>query len=209
METLNRSRYRILVKRFLEGNGEIATVGAVNREESVWLCCGRPFVSINLGFPLSSVAGTHSSLLFRQDIPVQRSQQKYLLRVVRDSSRHYDVNIALHDQSTPRDQMEAMFQALLLEFVLLKTLKVDSSHPWWKDVAAVEDTAENLAEDEESLLRASTVFVEKYFPIFWKGLETSEWRLDHVLFGAADWRSIWDKEVKTKSSGDGDNFIVL
>lgn len=203
METFNRSRYSLLVKHFLEEAGDIASVEKVNEQESVWLCCGRHFVNVNLGSPLSSVAATHEDL--RSRAPKEK-QACYLLKVVRDSSRHYDVNVVLHEQCTPKDQMEAMFHSFLLEFVLLKTLKVDTAHPWCADIRAIEGAAENLATDEGRLFVASRAFVGKYFPVFWKGLECSEWRTDHVLFATSDWRVVWDAEEQ-KDSSTGDSML--
>lgn len=197
METFNRSRYSLLVKHFLEEAGDIASVEKVNKQESVWLRCGRHFVNVNLGSPLSSVAATHDDLCSRAP---KEKQARYLLKVVRDSSRHYDINVVLHEQCTPRDQMEAMFHSFLLEFVLLKTLKVDTAHPWRAEVRTIENAAENLAADESQLFTASRAFVGKYFPVFWKGLECSEWRTDHVLFATSDWRVVWDAEERKEAS---------
>lgn len=194
METFNQSRYGILVRHFLEKAGDIAPVDWVNARESVWIQCGRPFVSIHLGVPLSSVALTSTELRSRTEhFPgAEKSPGKsYLLRVVRDSSRHYDINIVLSSESSVRDQMEAMFHAFLLETVLLKTLKVGLDHPWVADISNVENAAEDLSSGDHRLLLCSRALVNRYFPLLLKSLEVSEWRTDYVLFGASDWRVVW------------------
>lgn len=194
METFNQSRYGILVRNFLEKAGDIAPVDWVNARESVWIQCGRPFVSIHLGVPLSSVALTSTELRSRTEhFPgAEKSPGKsYLLRVVRDSSRHYDINIVLSSESSVRDQMEAMFHAFLLETVLLKTLKVGLDHPWVADISNVENAAEDLSSGDHRLLLCSRALVNRYFPLLLKSLEGSEWRTDYVLFGASDWRVVW------------------
>lgn len=201
METFNQSRYGILVRNFLGTAGHIAPVDWVNARESVWIQCGRPFVGIHLGMPLSSVALTSTELRSRTEhIPgAQKSPSKsYLLRVVRDSSRHYDINIVLSSESTAKDQMEAMFHAFLLETVLLKTLKVDLDHPWVADISSVESAAEDLSSGDHRLLQCSRALVNRCFPLLWKALEGSEWRTDYVLFGASDWRVVWGDD----ESGD-------
>lgn len=204
METFNRSRYAIVVKRFLETAGDIAPVAWVNACESVWIQCGKPFVSINLGVPLSSVAPTSKELQRRVEGAAggQKAAPAYLLAVVRDSSRHYNINIVLSSESTVRDQMEAMFHAFLLEAILLK-LRVDEDHPWAGDIADVENTAEDLSSDDHRLFQSSRAMVNKCFPLLWKALEGSKWETGRALFGATEWRVTWcEGEGETVSPGD-------
>ncbi|KAH6933059.1 hypothetical protein HPB50_011735 [Hyalomma asiaticum] len=204
METFNRSRYAIVVKRFLETAGDIAPVAWVNACESVWIQCGKPFVSINLGVPLSSVAPTSKELQRRVEDAAgdQKAAPAYLLAVVRDSSRHYNINIVLSSESTVKDQMEAMFHAFLLEAILLK-LRVNADHPWAGDIADVENTAEDLSSDDHRLFRSSRAMVNKCFPLLWKALEGSEWETGRALFGATEWRVTWcEGEGETVSPGD-------
>lgn len=204
METFNRSRYAIVVKSFLETAGDIAPVAWVNACESVWIQCGKPFVSINLGVPLSSVAPTSKELQRRVEGAAcgQKAAPAYLLAVVRDSSRHYNINIVLSSESTVRDQMEAMFHAFLLEAILLK-LRVDEGHPWAGDIADVENTAEDLSSDDHRLFQSSRAMVNKCFPLLWKALEGSEWETGRALFGATEWRVTWcEGEGETVSPGD-------
>ncbi|XP_037566097.1 RUS family member 1 isoform X2 [Dermacentor silvarum] len=202
METFNRSRYAIVVRHFLEMAGDIAPVAWVNAHESVWIQCGKPFVSINLGVPLSSIAPTSKELQCRiQDaVGDQKAEPAYLLAVVRDSSRHYNINIVLSSESTVKDQMEAMFHAFLLEAILLK-LRVGVDHPWAVDIADVENTAEDLSSDDHRLFRSSRAMVNKCFPLLWKALEGSEWQTDRALFGATEWRVTWCED-ETVSPGD-------
>uniref|UniRef100_A0A131XGY7 Uncharacterized protein n=1 Tax=Hyalomma excavatum TaxID=257692 RepID=A0A131XGY7_9ACAR len=204
METFNRSRYAIVVKRFLETAGDVAPVAWVNACESVWIQCGKPFVSINLGVPLSSVAPTSKELQRRVEGAAggQKAAPAYLLAVVRDSSRHYNINIVLSSESTVRDQMEAMFHAFLLEAILLK-LRVDEDHPWAGDIADVENTAEDLSSDDHRLFQSSRAMVNKCFPLLWKALEGSKWETGRALFGATEWRVTWcEGEGETVSPGD-------
>ncbi|KAK8757301.1 hypothetical protein V5799_005066 [Amblyomma americanum] len=204
METFNRSRYSVVVRHFLQKGGGIAPVGWVNARESVWIQCGKPFVSINLGVPLSAIAPTSQELLCRMDnIPGgKKTTPAYLLAVMRDSSRHYDINIVLSSESTAKDQLEAMFHAFLLEAILLK-LKVDADHPWATDISNVENAAEDLSSDDHRLVHSSRAMVNRCFPLLWKALEESEWKTDHVLFGATEWRVTWlDHEGETVSAGD-------
>lgn len=202
METFNRSRYAIVVRRFLETAGDIAPVAWVNARESVWIQCGKPFVSINLGVPLSSIAQTNKELQRRiQDAAGDRkAEPTYLLAVVRDSSRHYNINVVLSSESTVKDQMEAMFHAFVLEAILLK-LRVDTDHLWAADIADVENTAEDLSSDDHRLFQSSRALVNKCFPLLWKALEGSEWETKRALFGATEWRVTWC-EGETVSPGD-------
>lgn len=202
METFNRSRYAIVVRRFLETAGDIAPVAWVNARESVWIQCGKPFVSINLGVPLSLIAPTNKDLQRRvQDAVGDRKvEPAYLLAVVRDSSRHYNIKIVLSSESTVKDQMEAMFHAFVLEAILLK-LRVDADHPWAADIADVENTAEDLSSDDHRLFQSSRALVNKCFPLLWKALEGSEWETNRALFGATEWRVTWC-EGETVSPGD-------
>lgn len=202
METFNRSRYAIVVRRFLETAGDIAPVVWVNARESVWIQCGKPFVNINFGVPLSSIASTNEELERRLECAAgdRKTEPAYLLAVVRDSSRHYNINVVLSSESTVKDHMEAMFHAFLLEAILLK-LRVNMEHPWASDIADVENAAEDLSSDDHKLFQSSRAMVNKCFPLLWKALEASEWETSRALFGATEWRVTWC-EGEAVSPGD-------
>ncbi|KAH8038283.1 hypothetical protein HPB51_000447 [Rhipicephalus microplus] len=202
METFNRSRYAIVVRRFLETAGDIAPIVWVNARESVWIQCGKPFVNINFGVPLSSIASTNKELERRLESAAgdRKTEPTYLLAVVRDSSRHYNINVVLSSESTVKDHMEAMFHAFLLEAILLK-LRVNMEHPWASDIADVENAAEDLSSDDHRLFQSSRAMVNKCFPLLWKALEASEWETSRALFGATEWRVTWC-EGEAVSPGD-------
>lgn len=193
METFNRARFKILVKHFLKTGGEILSVADVNRAEPVWLLWQRCKVNVRLGAPVSSVALSYSDICLRTGTLLQDSDRtRYLLKISNDATGVFVINIVLHEQCSVKDQMEAMFHAFLLEFVLLGDLNVYSASPCLTKVQTLQDLAQNPILHEHQLTAISRALAKEQFEMLWKGIAGSEWRTDYVLFGATDWRAVWN-----------------
>lgn len=192
METFNRVRFKILVKRFLESDGEISSVCEVNAAEPVWFSWSTQKIDINLGAPVSSVSLSYDDICQRTEIR-DDDRARYLLKLSKHkTSQVFHINVVLHEQATVRDQMEAMFHSFLLEFVLLRNLSVNASSPWFLNMQTLEDLAQNPVLHERQLVTASRAVVKEQFKQLWKAISDSEWRTDYVLFGATEWRAVWN-----------------
>ncbi|XP_064459888.1 RUS family member 1-like [Ornithodoros turicata] len=193
METFNRARFKIVVKRFLEGNGGTMSVADINAAEPVWFSCSSRKVNIRLGAPVSSVGLSYRELCRRTESLAYDDRARYLVKLSKHEKKGVlSINVVLHEQCTVRDQMEAMFHSFLLEFVLLGNLAVNAGAPWFSGVRTLEDLAQNPVLHEQQLVALSRAVAKEQFKELWKGIAGSEWRTDYVLFGASEWRAVWN-----------------
>lgn len=178
MESLNQTRLHLIVQHYLT-TGQVPGVAHVNvREPVVWPIRRR--LKVELGVSFSDIASS----------PGQLTQ---LRRAYDDISAHYLLYydkqkgaalIVLGEQASVREQLQACFQAEMVNFLLEPGPEAvcQELQPVLGDIRL---------DDEADAMRRTYLAAEKMFPDFLHSLTTHGWLTDCSLLGADEWRASW------------------
>lgn len=113
METFNKNRLHLLMKGLLS-TGSVSSPKVINSLEPVLRECQRKF-HIRMGVPLSQVL--RNSTDYEMASRKAKAGQKFIMNL----SIHNTISIAFHNNSTSRDQIQAVVAAEIFEYIHHKT----------------------------------------------------------------------------------------
>ncbi|XP_014679198.1 PREDICTED: RUS1 family protein C16orf58 homolog [Priapulus caudatus] len=167
METPNQARYQAVLRRYLS-HREMLSVQEANLQESVLFPVARPF-PLHLGVSVSQAV---SRLVNNHHCCTSDS-----------------LDIVLHEASTSRDQLEALFQAEVVYF-MLACIKTRHHTCAWKTLSsALDKHADGMHAGE--LVSMSRRFTKENFPGFLAEFQRAGYSSDVVQLGSDEWRANW------------------
>ncbi|KAJ0410867.1 hypothetical protein ATCC90586_007903 [Pythium insidiosum] len=163
--TLNRQRADILMRRYLQQHDKDADAGwlsirSVNQAEPIFRNPELPILDVVMGAQLCQVASTHQEL--DQLLQLYR-EERYLLSVQRGR-----VMVVFHDGMTPRDELRAFFQA-----VLVLQHGISSSAPDALPLTLLQSTHQRMTAE---------------FEFFYQRVQANGWKTHMFLLKTTSWR---------------------
>ncbi|XP_022249994.1 RUS1 family protein C16orf58-like isoform X2 [Limulus polyphemus] len=191
METFNITRYQVVVSHYLK-TGELLSVPKANSCESVWLQAWPEKVKIFLGSSLKVAVVSPQELVLLKKIYQNAS---YLLTLKERRNGKVEIHILLHHLSNNKDQLEALFQACVLQWLLLNVNNVVC-----KNVGGIHNLEylqhglkQGLKKNLEQTLKLSRYFTQSHFGKFISGLVDIGWITQRIQLGTDEWRFVWSK----------------
>ncbi|XP_076367237.1 RUS family member 1 isoform X1 [Tachypleus tridentatus] len=189
METFNVARYQIIVSHYLK-TGLLLSVPRANSCESVWLQVWPEKVKIFLGSSLKDAVLSPQELILLKKIYQTAS---YLLTLKEGRYGKVEIHIFLHELSNNQDQLEALFQACVLQWLLLNVNNLVC-----ENVSGIHDLAylqnqlkQGLKKNLEQTLKLSRDFTKLHFGRFISGLVGIGWITQRIQLGTDEWRFVW------------------
>ncbi|XP_067141144.1 RUS family member 1 [Centruroides vittatus] len=181
MDTFNIERFQITVNHYLSSQFDLMSVPEINKRESVFIKLWN--VTPKIGISLSETLQGYCDFYTLQDI---YRKTFYFLNIKRNKGYTVDIMITLHNDSNVHTQMEALFQACILESALKKGKTKKNS--WQMKFFPEQLTKDNA----ESILRTSREITVRQYPSFLEHLARFEWNTNHVFFKTDEWRAEWN-----------------
>lgn len=182
MDTFNIERFQIAVNLYISLKYKSMSIQEVNKRESVFIKLWTKTPKI--GISLSETLKGYCNFFTLQDI---YKRAFYFLNVGRNKGYSMDIKITLHNESNVFTQMEALFQACILEHILKNKAK-KRRNIWKKHILPEQLTKDNA----EVFLRTSREITVQEFPSFVQHLSKFQWNTSHVFFKTDEWRAEWN-----------------
>ncbi|KAK3587237.1 hypothetical protein CHS0354_030424 [Potamilus streckersoni] len=180
METFNKARFHILLQEYFGSNNVLPPAPVNFREPVLWAT--RRKLQINLGSSLQSKCKSIEDVKILQDV-FEGSQ--YLLGV---DFKKRKVHIVLHKNCTIEDQLNACYQAELVEYAWLHITSLSQVQITELQLLVQAIKEENMRD----VLAISYQYARKTFLDVKSAMESMGWRTDIALLGADEWRAEWD-----------------
>lgn len=173
MESINQARLYILLAEYFK-TGTILSPRVVNKREPV-LWRTRRKLQICLGTSIKSLCDSQEEIERFCDI---YRTSRYILWIGRDSGC---INIALRQNASVLDQLEACYHAELINFL--------HEHQSSQNLGVqLQHLVKELNDKTPSFLQSTRDYVIKTFPQFLEDVHQGRWRTDVCLLGADEWR---------------------
>lgn len=177
MEVLNQARLCILVQEFLK-TSDVLSVQDTNHQEPVIFKTSRK-MSIHLGSSIKNACYDEEDFSTLRKV---YASSKFLTSADLNKG---SINIVLCTGSTVEDELEACFQA---EVINAAVDGIISQECLEKNILLQKLAKAANKCDAENVMQISFEYTREIFPTFKKKLKAKGWTTDRALLGADEWR---------------------
>eukprot|EP00062_Callorhinchus_milii_P026825 gi/632989403/ref/XP_007883630.1/ PREDICTED: UPF0420 protein C16orf58 homolog [Callorhinchus milii] len=186
METLNRARLGIVLRRYLR-DGIVPNPRSVNQQEPL-LPGLHPRSSIRIGAPLHYVIRS----VEEYQRATAHNEKNYLLGVIRNTD---EVSVALRDGAGSEDVIQAYVHAELLRLLLSRD--IGQLCPQASVFHQLQEAVRHAPDERMwDVVTGSHGLMDALFPRLLEELRGAGWLTDRHLLSVDEWRAMWGPETK-------------